>query len=137
MNRSVVEAGGSLLVVSQFTLLGDCRAGRRPGFSGAAPPEEGRRLLRFAFCKRRETLEAAAERLAPLRQDLRPSPDSLRMKPATPAFTKSTISSGASSRRVENWSEPAGEQLPQVDVVFRRDTRETRTRKWRWFADRL
>jgi D-tyrosyl-tRNA(Tyr) deacylase len=44
MNRSVVEAGGSLLVVSQFTLLGDCRAGRRPGFSGAAPPEEGRRL---------------------------------------------------------------------------------------------
>ena len=44
MNRSVVEAGGSLLVVPQFTLLGDCRAGRRPGFSGAAPPEEGRRL---------------------------------------------------------------------------------------------
>jgi D-tyrosyl-tRNA(Tyr) deacylase len=44
MNRSVVEAGGSLLVVSQFTLFGDCRAGRRPGFSGAAPPEEGRRL---------------------------------------------------------------------------------------------
>ena len=44
MNRSVVEAAGSLLVVSQFTLLGDCRAGRRPGFSGAAPPEEGRRL---------------------------------------------------------------------------------------------
>lgn len=44
MNRSVVEAGGSLLVVSQFTLLGDCRAGRRPGFSRAAQPEEGRRL---------------------------------------------------------------------------------------------
>ncbi len=39
MNRSVLETGGSLLVVSQFTLYGDCRKGRRPGFSEAAPPE--------------------------------------------------------------------------------------------------
>jgi D-tyrosyl-tRNA(Tyr) deacylase len=39
MNRSVEEIGGSLLVISQFTLLGDCRKGRRPGFSDAAPPE--------------------------------------------------------------------------------------------------
>ncbi|MDT8440691.1 MAG: D-aminoacyl-tRNA deacylase [Desulfuromonadales bacterium] len=38
MNRSVQEAGGAVLVVSQFTLLGDCRKGRRPGFSAAAPP---------------------------------------------------------------------------------------------------
>jgi D-tyrosyl-tRNA(Tyr) deacylase len=44
MNRSVAETGGSILAVSQFTLLGDCRAGRRPGFAAAAPPEEGRRL---------------------------------------------------------------------------------------------
>jgi D-tyrosyl-tRNA(Tyr) deacylase len=39
MNRDVTEAGGALLVVSQFTLYGDCRKGRRPSFIGAAPPE--------------------------------------------------------------------------------------------------
>ena len=39
MNRSVEEINGSLLVVSQFTLLGACRKGRRPGFTDAAPPE--------------------------------------------------------------------------------------------------
>jgi len=44
MNRSLIEAGGSLLVVSQFTLLGDCRKGRRPSFIEAAPPEEAERL---------------------------------------------------------------------------------------------
>jgi D-tyrosyl-tRNA(Tyr) deacylase len=38
MNRSVVEAGGAVLVVSQFTLLGDVRKGRRPSFTGAADP---------------------------------------------------------------------------------------------------
>jgi D-tyrosyl-tRNA(Tyr) deacylase len=39
MNRSLLEIGGELLVVSQFTLLGDCRKGRRPSFVKAAPPE--------------------------------------------------------------------------------------------------
>jgi len=44
MNRAVGEVGGALMVIPQFTLFGDCRSGRRPGFSGAAPPAEGRRL---------------------------------------------------------------------------------------------
>jgi D-tyrosyl-tRNA(Tyr) deacylase len=39
MNLSLTETGGAMLVVSQFTLLGDCRKGRRPSFVGAAPPE--------------------------------------------------------------------------------------------------
>jgi len=44
MNRSVAEAGGSVLVVSQFTLYGDCRKGRRPSFDAAAPAEQARAL---------------------------------------------------------------------------------------------
>lgn len=47
MNLSVQETGGGILVVSQFTLLGDCRQGRRPGFSAAAPPAEADRLYLF------------------------------------------------------------------------------------------
>ncbi len=49
MNRSLLESGGALLVVSQFTLLGDCRKGRRPSFASAAPPETAETLYqRFA-----------------------------------------------------------------------------------------
>jgi len=44
MNRSLLDVGGAMLVVSQFTLLGDCRKGRRPSFVGAAPPEHAERL---------------------------------------------------------------------------------------------
>ena len=45
MNRSVADVGGSVLVVSQFTLYADTRRGNRPGFTGAAEPELGRRLV--------------------------------------------------------------------------------------------
>lgn len=44
MNRSLLKAGGSMMVVSQFTLMGDCRKGRRPSFIKAARPEEADRL---------------------------------------------------------------------------------------------
>jgi D-tyrosyl-tRNA(Tyr) deacylase len=55
MNRSLLEAGGELGLVSQFTLLGDCRKGRRPSYDRAAPPEHAEPLL--------ELLGRAAARL--------------------------------------------------------------------------
>ncbi len=60
MNRSVSEAGGSLLIVSQFTLYGDCRRGRRPSFDRAAPPEQALTLYNYF-------VESAAEREVPVR----------------------------------------------------------------------
>jgi D-tyrosyl-tRNA(Tyr) deacylase len=47
MNRSLLDTLGAALVVSQFTLYGDTRRGRRPGFSAAAAPEEANRLYRY------------------------------------------------------------------------------------------
>ncbi len=44
MNRSLAEVGGEMLVVSQFTLYGDCRKGRRPSFVAAAPPEKAEQM---------------------------------------------------------------------------------------------
>ncbi len=55
MNRSVLETNGELLVVSQFTLHGDCRKGRRPSWTASAPPDLAKQLydLFIASCRQR------------------------------------------------------------------------------------
>jgi D-aminoacyl-tRNA deacylase len=60
MNRSLLEAGGALLVVSQFTLYGDCSKGRRPSFDRAAPPEQARALYE-RFIQRLKSSNIAVE----------------------------------------------------------------------------
>jgi D-tyrosyl-tRNA(Tyr) deacylase len=55
MNLSVTDVGGSLLVVSQFTLYGDVRRGRRPGFDRAMPPEEAERAYEAFVADARKT----------------------------------------------------------------------------------
>lgn len=55
MNRSVVDIGGALLVISQFTLAGNCAKGRRPSFDTAAPAEEGKRLYDYFVASARRS----------------------------------------------------------------------------------
>ena len=60
MNRSLLEVEGALLAVSQFTLLGDSRKGRRPSFIAAAPPERAEELYR-SFVSKTRSLGARTE----------------------------------------------------------------------------
>jgi D-aminoacyl-tRNA deacylase len=63
MNRSLLDTGGALLVVSQFTLVAETRKGTRPGFSSAAPPAEGQRLYEyFVAAARTRVAEVATGR---------------------------------------------------------------------------
>jgi len=55
MNRSLLDTGGALLAVSQFTLYGDCRKGRRPSFDSAAPAEQARALYEHFVAVARRT----------------------------------------------------------------------------------
>jgi len=55
MNRSLMDVGGSLLVVSQFTLFGDARRGRRPSYTDAAPPEKANSLYEYFVAKARQS----------------------------------------------------------------------------------
>ena len=54
MNRSALDTGAELLLISQFTLYGDCRKGRRPSFDAAAPVERARELYEYVVAKIRE-----------------------------------------------------------------------------------
>jgi D-aminoacyl-tRNA deacylase len=63
MNLGLADVGGELLVVSQFTLLGDCRKGRRPSFIAAAPPEQAERVYeRFVAAARSQGVRVATGR---------------------------------------------------------------------------
>ena len=62
MNRSLRDAGGSLLLVPQFTLAADTRSGLRPGFSTSAPPDQARGLFAFAVSTAVASLGAARVR---------------------------------------------------------------------------
>lgn len=72
-NLSLLQVGGSVLVVSQFTLYADVRRGRRPSFTGAARPEQAERLVdEFAAAVRAAGVEVACGRFGAMMQvDLR------------------------------------------------------------------
>jgi D-tyrosyl-tRNA(Tyr) deacylase len=72
MNRSLVDVGGGLLLVSQFTLAADVRGGNRPSFTAAAPPEQGRALYEqvLRVARERHPLVAAGRFGAHMRVEL-------------------------------------------------------------------
>jgi D-tyrosyl-tRNA(Tyr) deacylase len=60
MNRSLTDAGGGALVVSQFTLYGDCSRGRRPSFTDAADADKGRTLYEYFVARLRQQVPGVA-----------------------------------------------------------------------------
>lgn len=63
MNRSLLDTGGAMLIISQFTLYGDCRKGRRPGYSAAARPEQAEVLYEgFIKAVQQHGIQAATGR---------------------------------------------------------------------------
>lgn len=69
MNRSLLDAGGAMLVVSQFTLMGDCRKGRRPSFITAAPPDQAEaRYLEFCDGVKAKGIDVATGRFGAMMQ---------------------------------------------------------------------
>lgn len=69
MNLALADVHGDMLVVSQFTLLGDCSKGRRPSFTRAAPPELAERLYEhFVACMRRHGISVATGRFRAMMQ---------------------------------------------------------------------
>lgn len=63
MNHSLLDTGGAMLVVSQFTLYGDCRKGRRPGYSNAAPPKDAKNLYQqFIAAVQQKNISTASGR---------------------------------------------------------------------------
>ena len=69
MNRSLIDTGGQMIVVSQFTLLGDCRKGRRPSFVHAAKPQTARQLYRhFVDAVKKRGIDARKGRFGAMMQ---------------------------------------------------------------------
>lgn len=69
MNRSLRDTGGAMLVVSQFTLMGDCRKGRRPSFAAAAPPGRAETVYRqFVAAVRQSNIEVATGKFGAMMQ---------------------------------------------------------------------
>ncbi len=61
MNRSLLDTRGEMLVVSQFTLLGDCRKGRRPSFTGAELPDIAKNMYDYFIKKAKDKIQRVAE----------------------------------------------------------------------------